>query len=72
MGFKDSITSMLKFCIENSLVKFDNQPLTRLTNETSREPYFINITDSYGENIMYSYDKFMEIINSKGLDGFAF
>ncbi len=72
MGFKDSITSMLKFCIENSLVKFDNQPLARLTNETSREPYFINITDSYGENIMYSYDKFMEIINSKGLDGFAF
>ena len=72
MGFKDSLTLILQFCIDNSLVRFGDTPLIRLNANGNNELPFINITDSYGDNIIYSFDKFMEIINSKGLDGFAF
>lgn len=72
MGFRDSLITMLEYCIAESLVRFGETPLIRLSDEELERPYFINITDVYGENIVYSYKKFMEIINSKGLDGFVF
>ena len=72
MGFIDNTILMLKYCIDNSLVRFGDTPLLRLTDDDFGEPYFVNITEVFGNNTLYSYEKFIEIINSKGLDGFAF
>lgn len=72
MGFRKSIIAMLKHCIEESLVRYEDVPLARLSYPERRTPYVINITDADGSNVMYSYDRFIEIFSTKGLDGFAF
>ncbi len=72
MGFRDSLITILEYCIAQSLVRFGDTPLVRLSDEDIEPPYFENVTDAYSENIVYSYEKFIEIINSKGLDGFVF
>ena len=63
---------MLMQCVDDLSLKDNVIPLSRLSFSGRKNPLVIKITDGYGNNIVYSYQRFIEIIDSMGLDGFAF
>ena len=66
---------MLLHCIDGSMTFDIGVPLERLSysqriNDDATQ--IIRISDSSGNNIIYTFDRFIQMIDSKGLDGFAF
>lgn len=68
MGFKNNILSLLPQC-QNNLSTDYEQPLARISTGDLR---LVQVIDLNNTVITYTYDKFIEIYDSYGLDGFVF
>lgn len=72
MGFKKSIIMILLQCAEKSITDNNYMPLTRLDNGTNNLSLAVKVSDIDGNTTYYSYQKFVEIVDFVGLDGFIF
>lgn len=72
MGFKKSIIMILLQCAKKSITDNNYMPLTRLDNGTNNLSLAIKVSDIDGNTTYYSYQKFVEIVDFVGLDGFIF
>ncbi len=55
-------------CISDSSTSDNNEPLSRLTYNNA----LVQVIDINNNIIVYTYERFIEIYDSKGLDGFIF
>ena len=72
MGFRKSILIMLMHCINNLQTKNCDIPLLRLSYTKQSGSTAVKVIDVNGNDICYTYNRFLEIFDTKGLDGFAF
>ena len=72
MGFKKSIVMLLLQCAEKSMTDDNNTPLTRLDSGVNDLSLAVKVSDVEGNTLYYSYQKFVEIVDFVGLDGFIF
>lgn len=73
MGFKKSIVMLLLQCAEKSMTDDNNNtPLTRLDSGVNDLSLAVKVSDVEGNTVYYSYQKFVEIVDFVGLDGFIF
>ncbi len=79
MGFRKNIFLMLMQCIDNASTQDINtdeempEILARLSERRMSElNEIIHIIDSNNKGLSCTYEKFIEIFDSYGLDGFVF
>lgn len=59
-------------CAKKSITDNNYMPLTRLDNGTNNLSLAVKVSDIDGNTTYYSYQKFVEIVDFVGLDGFIF